>query len=87
MQSDDQKICLGQEFVHLFVHSFIYWKNIKKRFLYPQSMRKYKPIVTRPLVHNDCAQGTTQGPEDHQLLVPRRQAQKLAGRASIRAGL
>ena len=56
MQSNDQKICLGQEFVHLFVHSFIYWS-----FLYPQSMRKYKPIVTRPLVHNDCAQGTTQG--------------------------
>ena len=57
MQSNDQKICLGQEFVHLFIHSFIYWS-----FLYPQSMRKYKPIVTRPLVHNDCAQGTTQGP-------------------------
>lgn len=37
-------------------------------------MRQYKLIVKRPVVHSDCAQGTTQVPKDHQLLVPRRQA-------------
>lgn len=69
MQSDDQKICLGQELICLFTHSFIHWTNIKS-FLYPWSMRQYKLIVKRPVVHCDCAQGTTQVPEDHHSWSP-----------------